>query len=149
MIRFTNKPQCPPGTFSLGGSDEQGCSLCPKGYYQSSYGSTFCDKCPDNIPQTLSEGSTSEDDCLTDKGAFLTPNKTREECPLGAVCDEIGVTVETLEILPGKWRTSPYSTSLLSCPRPHVSDTNTNQYKSILICDTNKHSNNSIAEVVG
>ena len=113
----TNKVlKCPTGSFSFTGDDSQGCSPCPEGYYQQSVGSTFCNKCPEQTPQTLFEGSTSLTDCLTAVGGFLGPNNTKEACLSYSTCNEVGLTIESINITYGHWRTSPQSVNILTCP---------------------------------
>ena len=112
---------CPPGTYSLTGDDSDGCIPCNTGTYQSKEGQTFCERCSENFPQTFLSGAVSDGECVVDKGAYLTLNGTREECPVGADCSEVGVSVTTLRLRPGYWRTNPLSSTIVECPISRVS----------------------------
>ena len=117
-VQFRQKTQCPPGTFSSSGDDSQGCSTCAVGFYQDLVGQTYCQKCPQGSPITRFPGSMSADDCLTDIGYFLSLNATSSSCPNGAECNQIGLNIENLVILPAYWRTRPTSLIILPCPFP-------------------------------
>ena len=49
-------------------------------------------------------------------GKYETPDGTCLACPLGAACDEDGVTLGTLAVLPGYWRSSLKSELVFPCP---------------------------------
>lgn len=115
-ISFRLLRPCPPGTFSVSGFDSDGCFPCAQGTYQPMEGQSFCEQCPQDFPRTVSFGAINSTECLADRGAFMSLNGTKMTCPGGAECNEIGLTVATLKLIPGYWRSSPLSTTVLECP---------------------------------
>ena len=69
---------------------------------------------------TLSPGSTGQDDCVCRDGFYRSEDpETLSQCipcPEGAVCIQ-GSTLETLLLLPGRWRASPNASLILECQK--------------------------------
>ena len=66
-------------------------------------------------------GSVSASECLCDYGFFhdhlvlSTATSPCRRCPLGAECNELGITVYNLPVTPGYWRVSESSTDVVRC----------------------------------
>jgi hypothetical protein len=110
------KTPCPPGSTSSTGDNTQGCALCSSGQYQPKAGQTTCLVCDATLPTTLSTGSTSASDCTTLPGTYVN-NGTAIPCPAAADCTvATGLTLVTLPLRPGFWRTGPHSGDFRQCP---------------------------------
>ena len=82
-----------------------------------------CLPCPEHST-TQELAATGLADCLCDEGWFLTTaadgSALCSACPQpGTNCSEPGVTITTLELAPGYWRSENTSVAVLSCPDEH------------------------------
>lgn len=78
---------CPKGTHSLKKNSPQ-CNPCVLGYYADKEGMDKCQSCPEGMT-TLSEASSSADDCVCEAKYYLAKNTTRTgcvKCAPGASC---------------------------------------------------------------
>ena len=96
---------CPPGKYSDDGYAQ--CTDCGQGRYQPESNRSLCVSCAIKTT-TLGEGSTK---CVCDKGFFGSPTDGVRggeggctKCPVGFVCEEVGVVVANAELQPGFWR---------------------------------------------
>ena len=100
---------CPPGKYSDDGYAQ--CTDCGQGRYQPESNRSLCLSCAIKTT-TLGEGST---ECVCDKGFFGSPasgggagaaevKEVCTKCPVGFVCEEVGVVVANAELQPGFWR---------------------------------------------
>ena len=100
---------CPPGKYSDDGYAQ--CTDCGQGRYQPESNRSLCVSCAIKTT-TLGEGSTK---CVCDKGFFGSPasgggagaaevKEVCTKCPVGFVCDQVGVVVATAEVRSGFWR---------------------------------------------
>ena len=128
---------CPPGTFGqLKG--QRDCQPCPLDTYSSSSGSSSCSLCSAIAPTlvTASPQTNSAAGCVCRDGYLLLPDTNT--C---GVCDTngfdcanvtggggggvpgaavVGLTLPTVALLPGYWRTSVNSTVAVPCLRAGV-----------------------------
>ena len=115
--------KCPAGTFSLTTDDTTGCSRCPVNTFQDKPGSTACTACTayrSDLPVTLQEGATSSADCVAAASSLQSLNGSAVACPEGANCTAPGVTLCTMAVRRGFWRTTPESLNVLKCPNGGV-----------------------------
>jgi hypothetical protein len=114
--------RCPPGYFSGSGDNLVGCSPCSTRTYQDQPGSTLCVTCASAFPTTLQEASTNASDCVTTAGSFAMPTSgahfISQICPAEANCSHDGLTLQTLPLKPGYWRTNVHSSVFLKCTQP-------------------------------
>ena len=100
---------CPPGKYSDDGYAQ--CTDCGQGRYQPESNRSLCVSCAIETT-TLGEGSTK---CVCDKGFFGSPasgggagaadvKEVCTKCPVGFMCEEVGVVVANAELQPGFWR---------------------------------------------
>ena len=106
---------CPPGHYCR----DEVKKGCKRGTYNPDTLSTSaaaCYTCP-SYSTTLAAASTPVDACLCDAGYYNENSSSVAcaACPIGAVCTEIGVTIETLQLSPGYFRVSTHSVTLLRC----------------------------------
>ena len=101
---------CPKGTYESGNE----CIKCDIGFYNDKVDG-MCLNCPSTTQTTLTIGSDSLDDCVASVGFLLDANGTVIECPEGAICSLPGVTIETIPLKQGYWRSSNDTLSILSC----------------------------------
>jgi len=112
-------------------TDGSDCKPCPPGSIQPRIGSTSCDPCGVGLYQAESgapcvpceertssrEGSTVCEVCAPqyyiEKGEVPSSNNCKR-CPVGASCGW-NTTVETMIVLEGYWRLSPFSPSISKC----------------------------------
>ena len=110
---------CPPGTMLI----DKECFLCDKGSFKSIYGTQACSHCDKVIPNSItnSTGASSTIDCICPEKTFLTKDFADQD-----FCDDIvigiddtavGMTLETLDLLEGYWRTSTSSVDVRPCPQ--------------------------------
>ena len=137
---------CGLGSYSdvLGADDKSACTQCPAkatttadartdvtdcvcvaGHYASEReGQLFCETCPAN--SNAPEASTSISSCLCAAGFDdAQPNASAVDClqcGVGTMCETEGITVETLPLLPGYYRTGPVSADLRRCPDANMVD---------------------------
>ena len=129
---------CPAGTYGdvAGLASEDGCLPCAAGHWcaqgfanpcgsntynpqQRGDSLSYCLPCPDasvSVP-----GSTGPEDCLCATSYFAantTPSgePVCQSCPVGAACDQPGVTMMSLPVLEGYYRASDASSDLRRCP---------------------------------
>ena len=138
-IGSATETACEQGTHSnvSGLASREDCETCPPGYWcnggtrvacsEATYnpheggGSTLdCKSCP-AASTTLAPAATSASDCVCvqlyyNSGSNASQGPVCTECPLGARCDTAGVTIATLELLPGYWRQGVNATALFRCP---------------------------------
>jgi hypothetical protein len=117
-VSVTALVPCPPGYVSATGDNSAGCTVCSKSLYQNASGSTACLPCSSGVPTTLTTGATSAADCVSAINTFrLSDTDTSSKpCPSQANCSEEGVTLRSLRLRPGYWRTSANSSTILTCP---------------------------------
>jgi len=111
---------CPPGSYSVslsGDNSMSACVPCLPGFWQSNSSATSCTPCDSRLPITLQQGAYSSDLCTADVGSYEA-NGISHPCPYGASCTRKGETLETLDILPGFWRSDPASATILKCAQP-------------------------------
>ncbi|KAJ6251685.1 insulin-like growth factor binding protein [Anaeramoeba flamelloides] len=125
--RLTKCFNCDPGTYqdAMGQST---CRACDAGSYSSRYGSVNCDYCPYNEYQsskgkrecefcpinsiTLRNGVNTAKECLCEIG-HLHDATACKECPLGAVCDKVGLLYP--ESRPGYWHSDEQPNTFSEC----------------------------------
>ncbi|GMI04648.1 hypothetical protein TrVE_jg1407 [Triparma verrucosa] len=107
---------CPTGKTS--DTAASACSRCDNGFFKSAVGNGACDRC-----DLVVAGSTatrdvlpaSEDTCICWFGEVLAIDRCLDCPPEGTECAETGLTLESMKLLPGFWRTSPSSIDVLKC----------------------------------
>ena len=129
---------CPAGSYgdAVGLASESGCLPCAAGYWcaqgfanpcgsntcnpqQRGDSLSYCLPCPD--ASVSFPGSTGPEDCLC-AASYFAANTTPsgepvcQSCPVGAACDEPGVTMISLPVLEGYYRASDASSDLRRCP---------------------------------
>jgi hypothetical protein len=109
---------CPPGRFSPTGNSETGsCDPCPVGTYASDRGSTSCRACPESLPRTQ-PGAVSINECRAAPGTFRDKDAGVVRCDSlgeGVTCLSEGLTLETVVIKPGFWRSQNDSKQIFKC----------------------------------
>lgn len=113
-----------PGYYFVGGSSSPSstdkCTQCDADTYKTEYSKrTDCTPCSLSNSRTLGAGSASADACVCALGFYLSANGNKcSSCPTGADCSNssAGVTIETMKIERGYWRTGPDSAEVLVCP---------------------------------
>ncbi|GMI00735.1 hypothetical protein TrVE_jg11097 [Triparma verrucosa] len=116
---------CQAGKYCGEGATEM--LTCPKGKY-SNFGASSCTKCgPSTIaPETSTMACSACDsyqvasdertECVCQQGYYVGEDANKAlPVPDGVSPNTAGMTIETLDILPGFWRTSNGSTEVLSC----------------------------------
>ena len=135
--------ECPPGRFSVGGSNESECALCPVGEIQPAAGQASCIACPAPMT-TIGQGSAYCDACIRsyffntlfweeNKHKTLSPEPDRqaEQCVECCVrcedicdkdddddcvsCDDAGQVLESLDIQRGWWRATKDALKVYEC----------------------------------
>jgi hypothetical protein len=106
---------CPPGTFSADGSDV--CTLCEIGKYSNTNASTACTACPESTRTTFAMGAQTLSECVPDKeqNSYMDNEGKPKTCPIGAICNQVGLTIKTLMIKPKYWRSSNESLDIREC----------------------------------
>lgn len=107
---------CAPGYFSATGA--RTCTPCPAGSYAALHGESACGLCPRRISEPNDEGSK----CLCEAGRFASTREVDGRldyqcpiCPIGSVCNTIGVEADDLLTRPGWWRSSNRSLTFYRC----------------------------------
>jgi len=116
---------CPAGSQRMDAEVYQ-CLPCELNFYRGS-DQAACVECPSDFPMTLEPGATSLDDCVTDAGFFELEMPEGERVSLS--CRDVdlhdrldcrsnlvGLTVETVPIVPGFWRISNHTLDIRKCP---------------------------------
>ena len=108
---------CPAGSWCSAGVTIE----CPKDTYNDETDKSdqgACTACPDNAISPA--GSASIEGCVCQAGFFAeavgTANLTCVVCPVGAMCNASGVTLDTLPLEEGYWRIARNSTDVRRCP---------------------------------
>ena len=106
FLPFNGECACGPGYY-FDGSD---CLRCDNGLIKSVVGNGACLRCELFVDGSSATKAgklpTSAESCICGFGQVLVSNRC-EDCPLeGAVCDEEGIAIESMALLPGFWRTS-------------------------------------------
>ena len=93
---------------------------CERGFYNPNINAadqTACISCP---PHSTTEGeaSTGLHQCRCDSGYYDDGNDGVHcvVCMLGALCDDSGITLRSLPLLPGWWRSHLSSEDVRQCP---------------------------------
>jgi hypothetical protein len=112
---------CPPGYYSdLGTSENGACNPCEPGTYADVPGSTTCKSCPESFPRSA-VGAKSLHECKSAPGYFRDADGNSGQCVKlgpGVNCLDEGLTLETVPLLPGYWRSHNRSKTILRCPNP-------------------------------
>ena len=92
------------------------CGLCEKGKWKGGIGVESCSRCEETLKGSISveEGSTAPTTCVCPKGTY-----DDGECiPVveGMRDDVVGMTLETVFVEEGFWRTGPNSSDVRECP---------------------------------
>ena len=106
---------CEPGTMLV--ADQ--CVGCEVGKFKSDFGIHACDHCEAKITSsvTASANSTSVDECFCPAGHFLSNGGTKcAKAVRGVELNRKGMTLQTLALKPGTWRTDPESIDIRDCP---------------------------------
>ena len=93
--------------------------VCARDHYGDKNAS-FCTKCPEILPFTLSPGTQRRDECLAGPGSFRLNKGQVLSCNSpefrGKVeCLEKGISLSSLPLRPGFWRLAETSTQILPC----------------------------------
>ena len=109
--------KCPPGYFN---EDEEAfsCTICPKGFYCSA---SSLQHCGDVITGSSSlPGSVHASSCECPLGTYMSDSQCQTCSTEGMECSTPGLTLETVKITPGYWRTSAASEIVKQCPFPEL-----------------------------
>ena len=94
------------------------CESCENGYFKETASNDPCAACSSVLAGSLAtkagELASSPFSCICGSGEVLSNNNC-EPCPEGGVCEELGLTLETMPIKPTYWRTSNTSIAVLKC----------------------------------
>ena len=105
----TTMLSCPKGTYSNFGANM--CSDCAPSTIAPVTSSMACSAC--DLYQVASDDRT---ECVCQQGYYVGQEANQAlPVPDGVSLSTPGMTLETLNILPGFWRTSPNSTEVLAC----------------------------------
>ena len=105
------------------------CTLCLSGNYaeQSASGNFKCTSCAKSVPGSTStfDGATSTSDCVCEALTYFDATLGDGKCEScvgmrGVDCTLAGMSLETLRIEQGFWRTGPDSTNVLRCYNPEA-----------------------------
>ncbi|GMI05871.1 hypothetical protein TrVE_jg391 [Triparma verrucosa] len=109
----TNKCSCEPG-FTLTGET---CSPCEIGRFKDDYGVHSCSRCEDVLKGSVTkfENSTDVGACTCPKGTYDNMEKSCIDVFEGVDRTVSGMTLETLEVEPGYWRTNLHSPDVREC----------------------------------
>jgi len=106
---------CGPGYYF----DGSACSRCDNGFFKSAVGNGACDRCDLVVAGSTATREdvlpTSEDTCICCFGEILATDRCLDCPPEGTECAETGLTLESMKLQPGFWRTSPSSIDVLTC----------------------------------
>ncbi|GMI13746.1 hypothetical protein TrLO_g2474, partial [Triparma laevis f. longispina] len=124
--KFTSTDQtecllCPAGKIS--GVAASTCSVCEKGKYAEGTGNTECKFCDDDEMLlgsiSLQNGTTSASGCICPAGEYVHfKENTCQNVPDGVETTVQAMTVKSLEVMPGYWRTNASSSEILPCLSP-------------------------------
>lgn len=106
------------------------CTLCLSGSVaeQREAGNVDCTLCSNRVPGSTStfDGASSVSDCVCEALTYYNGRKGDSgECVScvgmrGVDCTEAGMSLETLRVKPGFWRTGPLSTDVKRCYNPEA-----------------------------
>jgi hypothetical protein len=88
------------------------CQLCPEGFYCSATDSTSCSTAL--VGSSSLPGSSSIANCSC-PAAKIEYNQQCKDCAVGFSCGVPGLTVSTVPVLQGYWRTSSQSDDVRKC----------------------------------
>jgi len=132
--RFTNPTQtgclaCPKGKTS--GIAATTCTDCQTGTYNDIEGSDVCKLCKNVVKYAIQSAppATSPSSCICSRGDYrvlgpLSPDDLNDvsnfvgqciPCPEGTNCDKAGITMETLPLLEGYWRSGINTANVVQC----------------------------------
>ena len=98
--------------------DGSSCERCGNGYFKTTTSNNPCTTCNVALEHSLSTRSgdlpTSPSACICGSGEVQV-NDACEPCPEGGLCEELGLTLEAMSLLPSYWRTSNSSADVLHC----------------------------------
>ena len=101
---------------------------CPKDTYNNETGADnqgACTACPEHSESL--PGSIRVSDCYCERSFYDelpdSPDVVCTLCTVGTACDSDGLTLASLPIAPGFWRTSSASANVLRCPDAAQNDT--------------------------
>ena len=118
-INLATFQECSRGTYSELGTSENGpCTPCEAGSYSDTPGATTCKACPESFPRSA-VGATSVAQCKAAPGYFRDADNTSLSCSSlgpGVSCLSEGLTLATIQLLPGYWRSDARSKHILRCP---------------------------------
>ncbi|GMI25292.1 hypothetical protein TrRE_jg3459, partial [Triparma retinervis] len=95
------------------------CVGCEKAKYKSGFGIFSCDLCDMFIKDsiTMATNATSSSECVCPKGMYLSQDRKRCMRAASGVESEVsGMTLQSLRLKKGSWRTTENSTDVRSCP---------------------------------
>jgi hypothetical protein len=115
---------CPVGEYGTA-SGALRCEQCPTGTFNPNEGSTSagsCVLCATINPRmtTRSSGAGSNASCICQAGYFAVGPTECATCASGVNCDVPGVSVQSLPVASGFWRSSPNSMTVVQCRIPHA-----------------------------
>ncbi|GMH78741.1 hypothetical protein TL16_g07921 [Triparma laevis f. inornata] len=110
------------------------CATCEDGRFKDHVGTESCDVCDTDVIEgaleTNGTDKTSTASCACGKGKFLDPRNPPSETPdgvckycidehlvdaKGVYCDEVGLTLATMPLKNGYWRSSKESATIVEC----------------------------------
>ncbi|GBG30015.1 Signal peptide, CUB and EGF-like domain-containing protein 2 [Hondaea fermentalgiana] len=103
-------------------STNQTCVPCKIGTYRENLEDAACFPCPEGREYTVSTGTSSAQDCLAYSGNVMIDGVPEscfkyDQITAGAICEEDGLTIETLPIRQHYWRIANTSIDIRQCPR--------------------------------
>ncbi|GMH50627.1 hypothetical protein TL16_g00828 [Triparma laevis f. inornata] len=112
---------CPAGRIS--GVSASSCTVCEEGKYAENEGNTECKFCDDDEmlvgSTTLQNGTTSANGCICPTGEYVQfSENTCQKEPEGVETTIDAMTVKTLNVKEGYWRTNASSFEVLPCLSP-------------------------------
>jgi hypothetical protein len=108
---------CPSGKYQPSTNSEH-CLNCDKGKFSDVEGAEWCSFCDDKILKstTNTTGSTSPASCKCVGGEYRNALDICESVMDGVVSDgPLGMSLQTLDLLPGRWRVTTNSTIIYRC----------------------------------
>ncbi|GMH53141.1 hypothetical protein TL16_g01382 [Triparma laevis f. inornata] len=112
MLQEGGKFTCPAGETLMGTE----CKLCEKDKWKFEPGVQSCTRCSLDDSTTLSEGSTSETDCICPAGKYDNGKKKCVDIVEGMNETATGMTLANVTLERGWWRTDAESTDVRECP---------------------------------
>jgi hypothetical protein len=113
---------CDKGSYATG--DDKSCEPCPLGLYKDTlHGSLTGDGCQrceavHSGSYTVRPGAVARAECVCPLNRLLL-NGSCKSCLEGMSCSRAGLSLATVPLKPGYWRTGPDSTHVLFCPSLH------------------------------